>query len=37
MYSEYDEGKTLESIKKMLKRLNIEYLDSILLHQRRLL
>ena len=31
--TEYGEGKTLEAIKKMLKRLDMEYLDLILLHQ----
>ena len=31
--SEYGEGKTLEAIKKMLKRFDLDYLDLLLLHQ----
>lgn len=32
--SEYGEGKTMEGIDKMLKRLDIGYLDLLLLHQQ---
>ncbi len=32
--SEYGEGKTMEGIDKMLKRLNLEYVDLVLLHQQ---
>jgi diketogulonate reductase-like aldo/keto reductase len=30
--TEYDEGKTLLAIDKMLKRLDVDYMDLILLH-----
>ena len=32
--SEYGEGKTMDGIDKMLKRLDIEYIDLLLLHQQ---
>ena len=32
--SEYGEGKTMDGIDKMLKRLNLEYVDLVLLHQQ---
>lgn len=32
--SEYGEGKTAEAIDKMLKRLNVDYMDLLLLHQQ---